>query len=71
MIYDPKTKIIKIIDFGTALQFETSHPTQYKCVGTVISTLPRHPTLPPKSSKKPITRPATYGLSVSSFTSFS
>ena len=34
MIYDPKTKIVKIIDFGSAVEFQTKAPTGYKLVGT-------------------------------------
>ena len=35
MIYNPKTRLIKLIDFGTALQFNDKENNPYKCVGTV------------------------------------
>ena len=35
LMFDAKSQTIKIIDFGSARDFETEAPTQYKCVGTV------------------------------------
>ena len=34
MIYNPKTRLVKIIDFGTAVEFTNSDYSPYKMVGT-------------------------------------
>lgn len=62
MIYDPKTRVLKLIDFGTAVQFATKDFCPYKCVGTVISFSSRLLTSLLKSSEKTITSNAIYGL---------
>ena len=35
LMFDSQTQCIKIIDFGTARDFDIEEPSQYKCVGTV------------------------------------
>jgi len=35
MMFDKETKIIKLIDFGTAVRFDSSEPIPRRCVGTV------------------------------------
>ena len=35
MMYDKETKIVKLIDFGTAVRFDSSDPIPRRCVGTV------------------------------------
>ncbi len=35
MMYDKNSKIIKLIDFGTAVRFDNSEPVHRRCVGTV------------------------------------
>lgn len=36
MMYDKSSNIIKLIDFGTAVRFDSSEPMNRKCVGTVV-----------------------------------
>lgn len=36
MMYDKETKIIKLIDFGTAVRFDNSEPIARRCMGTVF-----------------------------------
>lgn len=36
MMFDKETKIIKLIDFGTAVRFDSSEPIPRRCVGTVL-----------------------------------
>lgn len=38
-MYNPETKILKVIDFGSAVTFETNQMTHYRKVGTVTSIL--------------------------------
>jgi serine/threonine protein kinase len=35
MMYDKETKIIKLIDFGPSVRFDSSDPIPRRCVGTV------------------------------------
>lgn len=69
IFYDRERKILKLLDFGSAVWYESAEPTRRRVVGTVTPHLLSHITWPPKSSIKSTTTSVMSGRLGSSSTS--
>ena len=67
IFYDPKSRIVKVLDFGSAVWYDSDEPARRRVVGTVIYRIFSHIMWHLRSWTKSITISAMFGHAVSFF----